>query len=514
MSPKLPKILLVDDEQKFLNSIAKRLKLQGFDPLKASSGPQALELAQKSPLDLAIVDYQMPGMDGLVTITKLREIQPALRTVLLTGHGNEKVKQATEALNAVYVEKDRMQDLWEIINKSSQSGSIIVINPPSSDRPSAVGRALQIDRSKPAPDELMADPVLDKGTSSPDAVQKKASHSTRVGQLRIIGETRQMQELRKNIERLADLDCPVLIRGETGTGKELTARMIHTLSRRRQNRFTAVNCGCFTNDLLIEEILRPGKGIFPGGGQQAQSGFETDAGGTILLDQIEDLSFKMQLSMLKIIDSKKISLQNGIDDFPFDVRIMASSRFDLGNLVEAGKFKDELYYRLNILELFIPPLRERKDDIPPLCSYFINKFAKEFNKTVEYISEDLIDTFMSYDFPGNVRELEHIIERAVILADGNTIGFEHLPRRFHRKDLSAANGKTEFMTLADMEKQYILKVLEATGGNKTKTTELLGISRAALWRKLKQYKEDSHQPNLKIKTDKGKSSDMQRRHTE
>jgi len=496
MSQKPPKILLVDDQQKFLNSIAKRLKLLGFDPLKASSGPQALALAQKGPIDLAIVDYKMPGMDGLVTITKLREIYPTLRTVLLTGHGSEKVKQATEALNAVYVEKDRMQDFWEIIKKSSQSGSVIVINPSSSDMPSTAGGALQVEVSKPPSDELMADSVQAKGTMAPYAAGKKSSPSRMIEHLRIIGETRPMQELRRNIERLADLDCPVIIRGETGTGKELTARMIHNLSRRRQNRFTAVNCGCFSNDLLMEELFRPGKGIFNGSVQQDGTGFGSDAVGTIFLDQIEDLSPKMQLSMLKIIDNKKISLQKGTNDFPFDVRIIASSHFDLGKLVEEGKFKDELYYRLNILELSIPPLRERKDDIAPLCSYFIHKFTKEFNKTVEHISEEVISTFMSYDFPGNVRELEHIIERAVILADGSTIEFKHLPQRFHRDDFTAADANKKFMTMAEMQKNYILEVLEATGGNKTKTAELLGISRAALWRKLKQFKENSHHSTL------------------
>jgi two-component system response regulator AtoC len=199
----------------------------------------------------------------------------------------------------------------------------------------------------------------------------------------------------------------------------------------------------------------------------------------------------MQLSMLKIIDNQKISLQDSKNDFPFDVRIMASSHFDLGKLVEEGKFKDELYYRLNILELFIPPLRERRDDIAPLCSYFIHKFNKEFNKSVEHISEEVISTFMSYDFPGNVRELEHIIERAVILADGNTIDLKHLPQRFHRDDFTAADANKKFMTMAEMQKHYMLEVLKATGGNKTKTAELLDISRAALWRKLKQFKEES-----------------------
>lgn len=438
MSHMLPRILLVDDEQRFLNSIAERLKYLGFDPIKALSGQQALQLARKGPIDYAIVDYKMPGWDGLVTITKLKEIYPNLKTVLLTGHGSEKVKQATEALDAAYIEKDHMENFWEIIKDSSQ---------------------------KPSP-------------------QRK------IVPLKLIGETRPIQELKKNIERLAGLDCPVIIRGETGTGKELTARMIHNLSPRRQHRFTAVNCGCFSNDLLTEELFRSGNESISEHGQQSVTGLASDAGGTLLLNHIEELPPKMQLSMLKIIDSKKISLQDGIDDFPLDVRIMAASHYDLSKQVEEGKLTDELYYRLNILELTIPPLRERKNDIPLLCNHFIHKFSKEFNKTVAYISEEVILTLMSYDFPGNVRELEHIIEGAVILADGDTINCKHLPPRFKGNNITAANTNQKFMTLAELEKQHILEVLNATGGNRSKTSELLGISRAALWRKLKQIEEE------------------------
>lgn len=497
------KILLVDDEQKFLNAIAERLKLLGFDPLKASSGPQALELARKDAIDMAIVDYKMPGMDGLVTITKLKEIYPDVRTILLTGHGSEKVKQATEALDAVYVEKDRIQDFWDIFKQSSKSGNIIVINP-SSDDVSEGGADHQPNVSGSGQNELPLDSEQAKNTLPPSAVGANSVPTRKADRLRIIGETLPMQELRRNIERLAGLDCPVIIRGETGTGKELTARIIHNRSPRRQKRFMAVNCGCFSTDLLIEELFSPGIEIFPDSVQKKDTGAGSDAGGTILLDQIEDLSPKMQLSMLKLIDGKQISLQDGMNDFPFDVRIMVASRYDLRKLVEEGKFKEELYYRLNILELSIPPLRERRDDIAPLCSYFIHKFAEEFKKPVETISEEVISTFMSYDFPGNVRELEHIIERAVIVADGNTIDFKHLPRRFHKDVRTASDTNKTFMTLAEMEKKYILEVLEATGENKSKTAELLSISRAALWRKLKQFKEEQHQKNSlrKVKQEK------------
>jgi len=483
----LPKILLVDDEPKFLNSIAQRLKLMGFDPLKASGGLQALALAQKNRIDLAIVDLKMPDMDGLVTIAKLKEILPDIKSVLLTGHGGEKVKQATEALNAAYVQKDRMQDFWELIKKSSANGNIIVIKPPSADRPSAAGSDYQASAVEPAQIELMSDSELLKDILPSPATGRKTVQPAPAEPLRMIGETLAMQELRKNIERLAALDCPVIIRGETGTGKELAARIIHNLSPRKQNRFMAVNCGCFSNDLLIEELFRP---AFPGDVQKGGTATGSDSRGTILLDQIEDLSPKMQLSMLKVVDSKKVSLQDGSDDLPFDVRLLAASRYHLRKLVEEGKFREELYYRLNVLELYIPPLKERKDDIPPLCGYFLDKYAKEFKKAVESISDDVIGIFMAYHFPGNVRELEHIIERAVILADGNTIEPKHLPGRFQSSDPPPLNAGRKFMTLAEMEKRHILEVLDATGGNKSKAVQLLGISRAALWRKLKQFKQE------------------------
>lgn len=505
MPKALPKILLVDDEQKFLNSIAKRLRLLGFDPLNASSGPQALELAQKNPIDLAIVDYKMPGMDGLVTITKLKEIYPDLKTVLLTAYGSEKVKQATAALDAEYVEKDRMEDFWDIIKKSSKSGSIIVINPSSTDMPLVTDANYQFKLIEPSAKERMSESEAAKEVLLSAAAGRKAAQAGPPEPLRLIGETLPMQELRRNIERLSGLDCPAIIRGEVGTGKELAARMIHNLSPRRHNRFTAVNCGCFSNDLLIEEIFRPGKGIFSGDADHQAAGTASDVGGTILLDQIEDLSPKMQLSMLKIIDSKSVSHQNGKAYFSFDVRILAASRHKLGTLVDEGKFQEALYYRLNVLELYIPPLRERSDDIPLLCGYFLNKYAKEFNKAVTFISDDVIKIFMSYHFPGNVRELEHIIERAVILADRNSIEPKHLPGRFQTSDAPSFSPVKKFLTLAEMEKQYILEVLEATGGNRSKAVDLLGISRAALWRKLKQFEQQDRVPAPAAKDRRKKS---------
>jgi DNA-binding NtrC family response regulator len=472
MAKASPKILLVDDEKKFLNSMGQRLKLLGFDPVKAVSGREAIALAKNSRLDLAIVDLKMPDMDGLVTITKLKEIQPGLRSVLLTGYGNEKIRQATEALDAAYFAKDEMEGFWNFIRKLNMDGNVVVIRPPALSGSFDSG-ADNREGGIPEPSRT------DERKDGPDG----AEH------YRMIGETLAIQELKRNIERLAALDCTAIIRGETGTGKELAARIIHNLSHRKNSRFIAINCGCFSNDLLVEELFRPGNANFPGGDPSKERPGQSESGGTILLDQIEAMSPKMQLAMLKIIDSNKASRSRGRDDSPFDVRILVASRYRLGQLVEEGKFREELYYRLNVLELFIPPLRERRDDIPPLCRFFLNKFAKEFNKAVEYVSDEVISFFMSYDFPGNVRELEHIVERAVILADGKTIESRHLPGRFGKAGYPSVDASKEIMPLAEMERRYILKALEANQGNKSKTAERLGISRSALWRKLKQFNQ-------------------------
>jgi len=490
MTDKVKKILLVDDEERFLNSIAERLTLLGFDPLRASCGLEALEFAKNNRIDLAIVDLKMPDMDGLVTIAKLKEISPDLRTVLLTGYGSEKVKQATEALNTVYFAKDQMEDFWDFVKRSNKNGSTIVIRPPSSSMTSDTGSGDQEGVFIPGKIEIMSEYESIGDVLASSATEKKKNQTSPAERFRMIGETFAMQELRRNIERLAALDCTVIIRGETGTGKELAARIIHNLSPRKKNRFMAINCGCFSNDLFLEELFRPGKVVPSRGPQRSERFARYESEGTILLDQIEDMSPRMQLSMLKIIDSKKISRQDGNDDFPFDVRILVASRYNLGKLVEEGKFREELYYRLNVFELFIPPLRERRDDIHPLCGYFLNKYAKDFKKTVEYISEEVISIFMSYDFPGNVRELEHIIERAVILADGKTIEPKHLPGRFINAASPPLDETRTFKTLAEMEKHYILEVLDATGSNKSKAVEFLGISRASLWRKLKNFKEE------------------------
>ena len=463
-------ILLVDDEEKFLKLISQRLKMMGFGTFTATNGADAVDIFRQNPIDIAIVDLDMPGINGLVTISKLKEINPGLQTVLLTGHGDDKVKQATESLNSRYFEKHEMGDFWGFIEKLHLHGKVAVI------RPNTGGTGTTPEIVAPHEIEIRPGPDTRGATYPSDGLDRP----------RIVGEIPAMQTLRKNIERVATLDCPVILKGETGTGKELAARRIHALSNRSKGRFLAINCGYFGNDPVGGQLQ------FDKNGGNLHDFFNAARQGTILLDQIEDMPQQMQIQLSKIIDNTGLPQADETKASNADIRILAATGADLEKRTESGSFRKDLYYRLNLLELTIPPLRDRKDDIAPLSHYFLDKYSKIFRKPVKSISEKVLDAFAAYSFPGNVRELEHIIERAIILADDRTIDKRHLPARFRKNGAAAQKPeKTNFLTLAEIEINYILEVLEGTGGNKSQTAEVLGISRAALWRKLKQLKESN-----------------------
>jgi two-component system response regulator AtoC len=486
MEAKGKTVLLVDDEEKFLRSISERIRLMGFEPLKARNGREALEIAGKNIIDIAIVDMKMPGMDGLVTITKLKEIRPGVRTILLTGYGNEKIKEATDALDTAYFEKDQMGDLWSFLKKLDTTPAIIVVNPSSPPgRAGTATKELAYEISPEKEETLTARKSLGKQEKpiSPHADSGEYYH---LQGHRLIGETSRMQELKKNIARVAALDCTVMIRGETGSGKELVARAVHDLSPRMGNRFLAINCGSFTQELLSSELFGVEKDALTGSVQTKRGVFEAVSGGSILLDEIGELPYQMQAQLLRVLQEKTIVRVGGTEERGVDVRIMAATSQTLRKKVEEKKFREDLYNQLNLFELHVCPLRERRDDIPPLCSYFIAKLRKQFDKKVEYISDEVMSILMAYPFPNNVRELENIIERAVILAEGRAIERKDLPERLRRAEHFEPKRRRKFATLAELQNRYIMEVLEATGGNKTKAGELLGISRGALWRKLKR----------------------------
>ena len=482
MDKQIKRVLLVDDEEKLLQSIAQRMKVLGFEPLMATSGLAAIEIAMQNSIDLAIVDLQMPDMNGLVTITKLKEIRPSLKTMLLTGHGNEKIKQATESLNTLYFEKDEMGDFWSFIKKLNTDGNVVVIRPAQTagggTRPSAAPPPNAIEIHAPG-----HYPTMENEKSAPATGTVPPEPFTK---LRIVGETPAMQELRKSIRRLAPLDCTIMLSGEIGTGKELAARIIHAQSGHRHQRFLAIDCRDLGSEPFVRQVVGYGNGDLYQAIQNQRGIFSGEPVGTLFFDRVAEMPAAMQAQLLKAIATIDRTRAITSQGKRVDLRILVATETNLAKQVEAHAFDEALYDQLIFFNLAIPPLKDRKDDIAPLCSYFLRKFSDDFNKPVESIASDVIDVLLAYDFPANVRELAHIIERAVILVDGKTIHLNHLPERFLK---AAAAPKPadprEFLTLAEVEDQYIIEVLQASGGNKSRTSEILGISRAALWRKLK-----------------------------
>ena len=488
-------VLLVDDEEKLLNSIAQRMKVLGFVTFTAINGMAAIDIAMNNPIDLAIVDLQMPDMNGLVTITKLKEIRPNLKTILLTGHGNEKVRQATESLNTLYFEKEEMGGFWRFIKQMNTDGSVVVIRPATTSRPSAA-RGENQPSTYPA-NEIEIHPHHDFANIGErgDGISAGPSRSIDMDRIRIVGETPAMQKLRKSIERMASLDCTVTLRGEPGTGKELAAKAIHAGSLRCNHRFLAINCANFSSEKLAGQLLSYQNGDLSDAIRTHIGIFSSGPMGTLLFDKVEQMPLHMQDQLLSVLDMADSQRSGGLRETSIDMRILVATDTDLAERVKAGSFNQDLYDRLKVFELTIPPLRERKDDIHPLCRYFFDKYRKELGKQVVSISPEVVKILVEFDFPGNVRELEHIIERAVILVDGKTIERKHLPARFLQelKPTGPPVHRT-FSTLAELEKRCIVEVLEASNENKSKTAEILGISRAALWRKLKRLKAERPDP--------------------
>jgi len=306
----------------------------------------------------------------------------------------------------------------------------------------------------------------------------------------MIGETLEMQTLRKKIQRMSRLDCTVIIQGEAGTGKELAARIIHKLSHRKNQRFLAFNCNCFSNDFHFGELLSSLEQFSNQHGIKKSKPMDKGFVGTILLDNFEIMPEQTQQEMIKIIENKATAKLTDSDAKLLDIRFIVATHQDLKKKVAEKKFNKDLYRKLNAIVLLAPSLKKRREDIFPLCSYFLDKLNREFNKKIKSVSDEVFSLFMSYPFPGNVRELRHIMERAVILADDTTIEIEHLPERFGEKiETFATSENQQFPSLNEMEQSHILKAIQFTNGNKSKACKLLGISRGALWRKLKTINE-------------------------
>ena len=461
-------ILVVDDDEVARNLLQEVLEREGYKIQLASSGEEAVSLSKESFYPVVVSDIRMLDLDGLDVLRHFRTNHPRTVVILMTAFGS--MDTAVEAIKEGafdYISKPfKIDDFKNIFKKALKQAE-----------------ALQ---------------------SPPTTAPKYEVGDTKV----IIGSSSRMLEIFKTLARAAMSEAAVLILGESGTGKELIARAIHQNSPRRLKKFIAVNCGALTDTLLESELFGHVKGSFTGAHETRKGLFEEANGGTLFLDEIGDVSPQMQVKLLRILQDGEYRPVGSNEIRKTDVRIIAATHRNLSQLVADGKFREDLYYRLKVVSLEIPPLRERKEDIPELVNYFLAKYTKKNNKQVSHLTREAMSALAKYTWPGNVRELENAIERAVALANTAQIDTDDLPAEVLRPESPAltptvANAPAPAAknvleagggaSLEELEKQHIMKVLAQVSYNKSRAAEVLGIDRATLYRKAQKYGIDLHE---------------------
>ena len=438
------KILIVDDEPDTILILQDRLEMEGYEVVTATDGHEALQLIDQDLPDLVLLDIQMSHLGGIETLTHLHEKYPGLLVLMLTAHGT--IQRAVEATK---------QGAYDFLEKPFQSEHIT----------QRVGQALEHHHT------------IDQST------REELIHDYE----EIVGESPPILEVLKIIEKVADTDSTVLVQGESGTGKELIARALHQSSSRRKKEMVVVNCAAIPDHLLESELFGHERGAFTGATDQRIGKFERGHGSTLFLDEIGDMSIELQSKLLRTLQEGEIERLGGTKVIRVNVRIIAATNQDLQQAIEAGTFRQDLYYRLNMIPIHLPPLRTRQKDILMLAEYFLQKHSNAHDQPVRLISQKARELLMQYDWPGNVRELEYSILRAVLFAEGDVIFPKHLPQEIQSTSQRQVENVPVGLTMKEMEKELILKTLQKMGGNRTRTAEILGISLRSLQYKLKHY---------------------------
>jgi DNA-binding NtrC family response regulator len=437
------KILIVDDELIVRESLGGWLERDGHKVDKAASGEEALEKCEKTRYDILLLDIKMEGMSGLEVLKKVKENDPDVSVVMITAYGS--IPSAIEAMKS---------GAHEYLLKPFDPDELIVL----------------IEKIRKHQAE----------TRETQFLREQYKERTRFENM--IGQSRALQEVFDLIERIAPTDSTVLIKGETGTGKGLAARAIHTKSRRGQGPFVVVNCGAFPEHLLESELFGYQKGAFTDAKTTKKGRLELAHGGSLLLDEVGEISTRMQIDLLRVLEDHIFYRVGGTQPIEADFRIIAATHKDLERAIKERTFREDLYYRLNVIAFAMPPLREHKEDIPLLADYFLHRFAQETNKPVDQISREALDEMMLYDWPGNVRELGNAVERAVVIGRGRRILPRDLPI-FRSEYVSSPPGRT----LREVEMTHLSSVLNETQWNVSKSAEILGIDRSTLYDKIKRY---------------------------
>jgi two-component system response regulator PilR (NtrC family) len=443
------KILVVDDEKSMREILDIFLRNEGYSVAAADNGKSAMEILKHDFFDLVITDMKMPKVGGLELLKNIKETFPGTVVVIITAFGT--TESAVEAMKL---------GAFDYITKPFQMDDIRLV----------VKNALE-------KQQLQKDVSILKEQLKTPSLEN------------IIGESPAMKELFSIISKASESNANVLISGESGTGKELVAKAIHGLSPRKARHFVAINCAAIPEGLLESELFGYMKGAFTGASANKQGLFELANDGTLFLDEIGEMSLSLQAKLLRVIEDGTFRRVGGVSDIKVDVRVISATNKDIKDLVEKGLFREDLYFRLNVLSVKIPPLRERRDDIPLLIDHFLKKFSED----KKIFSPQAIELLKNYPWKGNVRELENIIERVLLLCDRGVINTEHLPEEIgsaatHVKGVTVPHGGINFEKLIeDMEKAYLLKALEQTNGVKTEAAKLLNLTFRSFRHKLKKY---------------------------
>jgi len=438
------KIIVVDDELSIRESLKGWLQQDGYQVETAAGGPEALAKNAQNRFDIMLIDVKMPEMDGLTLLKKIKEIDSEIAIVMMTAHGA--IRDAVEAIKLgaydYLLKPFELEELSFTIEKLVQMQTLAMENLILKDRVASMTRFENL-----------------------------------------VGQSPSMLKLFEAIVDVAKSDATVLVTGETGTGKELVARAIHTQSPRCYAPFIALNCGAFTDQLLESELFGHEKGAFTDAKNTKKGRLEMANAGTLFLDEVGDISMKMQIDLLRVLETRDFSRVGGTVTLHSDFRVIAATNQDLEEAIRAKTFRQDLFYRLNVVHLQVPPLRERPDDIPLLAQHFLWRYAVETNKKIDSIQLEAMEVMRRYPWPGNVRELENAIERAVVVGKSRQIQLSDLPFAIAKGDAA----EMEKLSLEEMERQHIARVLAIEDGNRSNAAKILRVNRSTLYAKIKKY---------------------------
>ena len=437
------RVLVVDDEPMVCLALTNWLEEENYFAQAVEDGPQAVKAVREENWDIVLLDLRMPGMDGMEVLKQVKEIAPQTVVIMMTAYAS--IPGAVQAM---------------------QEGAYDYIVKP-----------LDVDQLT-----LMLKRIVEHQQLITENILLRKRLTEQYEYEDIIGRSEAMQEVFSMIKAVTDTNATVLITGETGTGKELVARAIHSNSSQRYGPFVATSCGALPETLLESELFGYEKGAFTGADRTKKGRFELAHGGTLFLDEVGDISVKTQIRLLRVLQEKSFSRLGGTEQIKVDVRLISATNRDLVAAIEEGSFRSDLYYRLNVVSIQLPPLRERIDDVPLLAAHFINKYNVEFNKKFDRVDRKAMDFMMDYHWPGNVRELENVIERAIVIDQGPQMKVKHLPFCNIESPLTE-----EPRSLQEVEKSHIEKMLQRNDWNIAKTARLLNIDRSTLHKKIKKF---------------------------